>query len=200
MESASRERYHALAKVLHWSLVTVIGLQFLSILLMHFVFAGISIDTLINIHVAIGLLVIPLAVFLFTMRFIYPVSKTEMQEPGWQEVSAVLMHYALYIMLILLPLSGIAYAGAIGIPLSFFGLFTLPAMFKVGSSIGFAIAKLHGPLAFLIGILIIGHFAAAIYHHLIVKDDILARMVWFLDSKKEKEESLEGEQIVHSKQ
>jgi cytochrome b561 len=62
------------------------------------------------------------------------------------------------------------------IPVSFFGLFDLPVLSVDSSSFLFSFAGMHGDLANIIGILALGHVAAALYHHIVLKDAVLERM------------------------
>ncbi|RVT82204.1 cytochrome b [Rhodobacteraceae bacterium CCMM004] len=88
---------------------------------------------------------------------------------------AVAMHWALYAAVLAMIGSGIALSAAAGLPeVVFFGSgAALPADFDA-----YAARTVHGAVATLLGVLILGHVAAALYHHLIRRDGLLRRM-WF---------------------
>ncbi len=111
------------------------------------------------------------------MRFFRPVNKPEILAPTWQEKSSIVLQYSLYILLILLPFSGWAFASVRGWMVSLFGVFNLPMLFAQGSNLGRVVGEWHSQLTALIGILLLGHMGAALYHHFILKDSVLERML-----------------------
>ena len=87
----------------------------------------------------------------------------------------------LYIIMAMMPLSGFIMSDAGGHAVNFFGLFDVPSLFKGMKSLGDAASWIHHNLApFAAGIVVI-HMLAAVFHHFILKDDTLTRM---LPSKK----------------
>ncbi len=87
---------------------------------------------------------------------------------------------ALYLMLLLVPLSGYVMSSAGGYPISFFGLFDVPLLIEKNKAIGGFAHDLHGPLAFTLLALVVLHIAGAIKHRLADKGgdkDILKRML-----------------------
>jgi len=97
--------------------------------------------------------------------------------PMWQVLLAKVMHWALYVLMIGLPLLGWLTLSAKGTPAPFFG-FELPAL--IGESKGLAkwLKDIHEATAtvgyFLIGV----HAAAALYHHYLRRDNTL-RLMWY---------------------
>jgi cytochrome b561 len=166
--------YHPFAKFLHWGVVVLVAIQFLSAWVM-LNFRNASLETYVGVHMSFGVLVLPFAPLLLWMRFFRPVDKPEMHHPTWRERAAVVVHYLLYILLILLPLSGWAYASVLGWDVRLFGSIDLPPLFA-GSSFGMLFGSMHVQFAILIAVIIAGHIAAALYHHVVRKDGILLRM------------------------
>jgi cytochrome b561 len=82
-------------------------------------------------------------------------------------------HFALYALLIAIPVLGILLTWLRGDALSFFSLFTVPAPFQPDRDTARTVQELHGLCAnailFLTGI----HAMAAFWHHFIRKDDVL---------------------------
>lgn len=173
----NRSEYHPFAKFLHWTVVVLVSIQFLSSSIMPSVRGNASPDYLVNIHMSFGIIVLPIAILLLFMRFFRPVAKLETPMPTLQEKAAVAMHYMLYILLILLPFSGWAFASSRGWTVSVFNSFDLPTFFEKGSSLGHSIGAMHSFFGTIIGFLILGHIAAALYHHFVLKDSVLRRMI-----------------------
>ena len=175
-EMEVRHEYHSAAKYLHGALILLIAIQFVTAWTMPGVRRG-SVSSLVNTHMSFGVVILPFALLLLGMRFFRPVHKGEMETPGLQERTAIAVHYLLYALLILVPFSGWAYASSRGITVSLFGVFDLPQIFTNGSSFGRALGGLHGALATLIGFIVLIHAAAALYHHVLLKDSVLTRMI-----------------------
>jgi len=85
------------------------------------------------------------------------------------------VHYALYLLVFLITLSGLSLSAQAGLaPIVFGGSGApLPADF-----FDFAARALHGFIAPALFLLILLHVGAAFYHQLALKDNLLARM-WY---------------------
>lgn len=94
----------------------------------------------------------------------------------WQQLLAKLMQLALYVLMIVMPLSGWLLLSASGKPIPFFGL-QLPALISENKDLAKLIKDIHETVGtagyYLIGL----HAAAALYHHFIKRDNTLIRML-----------------------
>lgn len=168
--------YHPFAKFLHWIVVLLVAIQFVSSWLMPESEHN-GIPNLFNdLHMSFGVIVLPFVVALLSMHFLRPTEKPEMNPPTFQGRAAFWVHSVLYVLLIILPFNGWAAASFAGIPVNIFGVFELPALAVQGSSLGYLFAESHGLFASTVGFLVIGHIAAALYHQVILKDGVLDRM------------------------
>ncbi len=89
---------------------------------------------------------------------------------------AQVAHFALYALLLAMVITGLLFATGDGKPLSAFGLFELPSLFKNKPVADFA-GDVHQWLAYSILGLAFVHMAGALKHHFIDRDDTLRRMV-----------------------
>ncbi|MGB2580157.1 MAG: cytochrome b/b6 domain-containing protein [Minisyncoccia bacterium] len=166
--------YHPFAKFLHWSVVFLVVVEFLSAWFSPEHRDTVTSDILMSVHISIGILLFIAISLLLFMRFFRPTFKPM---TNTQEKAAVLMQYLLYFMIIALTFSGWVAASIRGIEVGFANLFSLPALLERGSSIGFSIAETHEFFSTILLILIVGHVAAALYHHHILKDSTLIRIL-----------------------
>lgn len=169
--------YHPFAKLIHWTIVVLVVVLFVSGELMP-ILRGSDIPNYFKItHLALGLLVIPFAVTLLYMRFSKPVARPETDDAGklirWATIGT---HYLLYALLILVPLSGWASASIRNMKISFLGVFDFPLAQAGDPSFIRMLGGVHGELATLIGIVALGHMLAALYHHFVLKDSVFNRM------------------------
>lgn len=97
--------------------------------------------------------------------------------PVWQVKAANASHLALYLLMLIMPLSGWLMSSAKGYTTVWFGVLPLPDLIGKNPDLGKTLAEVHEILAYLIIGLVGVHAAAAIKHHFVDRDDVLARML-----------------------
>lgn len=100
--------------------------------------------------------------------------------PRWQQVAAHGLHHALYLLMVAIPLSGWLMSSAKGFQTVWFGVLPLPDLVGKDEALGKLLETVHMGLNYMLLALVVAHVAAAVKHHLVDKDDILARMLPFL--------------------
>ncbi|MET3927771.1 cytochrome b/b6 domain-containing protein [Devosia sp. 2618] len=91
-----------------------------------------------------------------------------------QALASHVVHYGLYVVVLVLVSSGLATVISTGANLQLFGAAPLPLP-------NFELAPpftVHAILAWLLIVLLIGHIGAALYHQFVKRDRLLARMGW----------------------
>jgi cytochrome b561 len=88
-----------------------------------------------------------------------------------------LVHYALYALLVAVVGLGFCFRWSKHDPLSFFGLFAIPAPYVFSQNQSLLIGDLHYWVATIIVILAGGHAFAALFHHFVLRDRVLRRML-----------------------
>jgi cytochrome b561 len=163
------QRYSTLWVTLHW----VIALLFLAEYTLGFSTRYIPADSwaaVMKWHVPVGISILLLMVVRLVVR--HRSSRPEPASAGSELLDkvGVLTHYLLYILAFLLPLAGIALAVSYNL---------LPIQVNAGAAdlLG-RFGSLHRWIAIGLALLIGLHIAAAFYHQLIRKDNLLSRM-WF---------------------
>jgi cytochrome b561 len=86
-------------------------------------------------------------------------------------------HVVLYALLIAIPLLGWVNASSRGYAVSLFGLVALPPLAATGSSIGHSMGDVHSVLATVLAVIIGLHVLGALYHRLVLRDEVLRRIV-----------------------
>lgn len=169
--------YGSVTKILHW----VTALLIITLLTVGFTMGGIK-DlpvkfTVYGLHKSLGvtvlLLVLARAAWHVYSRRPDPVETLSPRDRR----GAAGMHYLLYALMILMPLSGWAMSSAFGRPVSFFGLFTLPDFVAPDPDLGKALAARHRQIAWVIIVAVSLHAGAALWHHFVRKDAVLRRML-----------------------
>jgi superoxide oxidase len=170
-------RYGSLSIGIHWLMLLLFIAVYGCIELRSFFPKGSDIrEGLKTWHFMLGMLVFVLVWLRLAARLSGPAPGIKPEPPGWQELSAKLMHLALYVLMIVMPLSGWLLLSASGKPIPFFGL-ELPALIGKSKELASQIKEIHEFLGtagyYLIGL----HALAALYHHYIKHDNTLTRML-----------------------
>lgn len=100
--------------------------------------------------------------------------------PAWQRSLAAATHVLLYLLMIVVPLSGWLMSSAKGFQTVWFGVLPLPDLLTKNAELGDLLQQMHKLLNYSMAALVFAHFGAALKHHFIDRDDILARMLPFL--------------------
>lgn len=170
-------RYGLLSIGIHWLMLLLFIAVYACIELRSFYPKGSDIrEGLKTWHFMFGMLVFVLVWLRLAARMSGSVPGIHPQPPDWQQLSAKLLHLALYALMIAMPLSGWLLLSASGKPIPFFGLH-LPALISENKDLAKQIKEIHEFVGtsgyYLIGL----HVVAALYHHYLKHDDTLTRML-----------------------
>jgi cytochrome b561 len=168
-------RYNRVARWLHW----VIALLVITNILIGMFHDGLQhVFPAIAIHKAIGITVLALTLVRIAWRVGNRPPALPDEMPGWEKGAAHATHAIFYVLLLVMPFSGWVMVSAGDRPLRWFGLFDIPklAVAKGDQAVDMSHA-VHGPLGLIFGALVVVHIAAALRHHLILKDGMLRRML-----------------------
>lgn len=133
-------------------------------------------NALYSSHKLLGFLLLWLMAGRLAWRLLHGAPTDEPTLLWWHKAASHLVHWLLYGLLLVVPLLG--WIGVSLYPsLTIFGLFDLPALAAPDEEAAKRVLWLHGTLALATAVLIAGHTAAALYHHLVRKDGVLRRML-----------------------
>jgi len=99
------------------------------------------------------------------------------QVPRWMGIASKAAQWGLYLLLFAVPLTAIAGAWLEGHPLTLLGGIEIPPLLGLSHDLGAQIATLHTWLGDAILWLAGFHAVAALYHHSVLKDGVLASML-----------------------
>jgi len=97
--------------------------------------------------------------------------------PSWQVRAAALSHGLLYVLLLVIPISGWLYSSATGVQVVYLGLVPLPDLVPKDKALAAVLQTCHVGLNFTLLTLVCLHAAAALHHHFIGRDTVLRRML-----------------------
>ncbi|HZB93786.1 MAG TPA: cytochrome b [Stellaceae bacterium] len=172
-----RERgYGAGARALHWITVALLLVIIPLGLVMGSLPRGLLQDTCFIAHESLGITVLGLTLLRFFWRLMHPPPRATGLTPLERHAS-VIVHAALYVILLAAPLTGYLYISFRGITLHFFGLVAVPAAVAPAKPLAHLAWTVHSALPWAIYALVAIHFGAALYHYFVRRDGVMARMV-----------------------
>lgn len=131
-----------------------------------------------SIHADIGYAVLLLMVVRLVWRAVSPPPALPDGTPRWSRVLSQLNHGALYLVTMIVALLGWAHSGAHKPDYaSWFGLFRVPQFTSENRANAGLFEDWHIYFAYGLLALIVLHVLAALYHHVIRRDRVLARML-----------------------
>ena len=169
-------RYGAVAIVLHWLVAAALFVTFPLGLYMADLPLSPRKLTLVSYHKWIGVTILALMSLRLAWRLTHRPPPLPLAMPAWQRRAATLAHWMLYGLLLAIPLSGWLYSSAVGVPTVYLGLWQLPDLVGKDKALAEALKLAHKSLNFTLLALVVVHVAAAIKHHFVDRDGLLARM------------------------
>jgi len=171
------DRYPVITRVLHWTAALLIAAQFVVAWAMPEIERGMQPLGLIAWHVGIGLTILIVAFARFGWRSTHrmPAPPEALSRP--LRLLSRSTHYALYALLIILPLLGWANASARGWRFRLTDGIDIPNLVEKGSTLGLAAGDVHKVFSTIFLVVIGLHVAGAMYHALVLHDDTLKRII-----------------------
>ncbi|MBA4218145.1 MAG: cytochrome b [Methylibium sp.] len=179
----SSPRYDPISRALHW--LTAIAATVAFILgpggFGRLVHDGVDPGTRLDIvwHESLGLLVFALTLLRLLWVALRP-GKPHFDMPAWMRALALLVHGALWVLLLALPLTALLALGSESHPLTLLGGVRVEQLpWIAGSPVGEAAdwGDVHGWLGDTLMWLAGAHAVAALYHHFVRRDGVLASML-----------------------
>ncbi len=168
--------YGIVARAFHWLLFLMFGFMIVAGNLLADMPKGMEKIEAAGVHKSLGLLVLASVLLRLVWRLINVTPKDPEGTPAIQSLIAHVMHWLLYVLMFAQPLVGILMSQAAGYPVSFFGLYELPALLDKDPSLAELFHGAHGIVWILLLLVVIVHAGGALYHHFVMKDDVLRRM------------------------
>ena len=181
----SSSEYGLLSKALHWAMALII----ITLLGVGIYMADLPTDTeeqkqyayqFFGLHKSFGVVALVLIVLRLVWLRVSPAPTLPAVFERKERIITKAVQGLLYLLMILVPVSGYLMSNAGGYPINFFGIAELPALIGKSKEIGGIAHEAHGIMGFAIIGLIVLHVAGAVKHRLKDKNgesDILKRML-----------------------
>jgi cytochrome b561 len=129
-----------------------------------------------NYHKWVGITVLALAVIRLVWKLTHKAPPL-LTMPRWQQITAHATHGMLYVLMLVVPLSGWVYSNASGYAVVYLGKLPLPNLVEKDRALAERWVEIHEVLAFVLVTLVLVHLLAVLKHQFISKDKTLGRML-----------------------
>lgn len=184
------ENYGSIAKWLHWVTAALFLVSYISVYYRHWFTEAKTPEnwTALQLHLSIGITIAVVVVLRIVWRMSNRMPDLE-AGTKLEHMAAHAGHYALYVIMIIMPVTG--YIGT-GVNTEYFFMFDIPKFETtqlysslVNNWLGLTFKEFEEPIdfihkeilgAWIVWLLILGHVSAAIYHQIFKKDRTLYKM------------------------
>lgn len=177
-DTPARQRYPNSAILLHWLVLLLVVAAYACILLRVNYERGSDIRESLKVwHFMLGLSVLGVTFLRVGLRaFVWKTPPIIPEPPRALHLLSIAAHLAIYAWLIAMPVAGWIILSAEGDPIPFWGI-NLPPLAGADKSLAGQVEELH-ELGGTIGYFLLGlHAVAALFHHYVMKDTTLMRML-----------------------
>ena len=176
----SNVAYSSVARWLHWLVAGLIVTQYVLAELAEQ--AGAKDSTLAQLgllaqHKSVGITVLGLVLIRLLWRWRNPAPQLPQSMPVWQARSAIAAHWALYILLLLVPITGWLMSSASAYSVSWFNLLVLPDLVTADEALKELLKRWHEGLAQAMFIIALIHLGAVLKHVVFDQSAVLSRML-----------------------
>ncbi|MEZ5710232.1 MAG: cytochrome b [Blastomonas sp.] len=174
--TASYQRYHRVAQMLHW----VIGLAVIAGIILGLGHHRLEDDFGWNpmlLHKSLGITVFVLTLVRLAWRMGHTPPPYSPPIAGWQKSVGTGLHWLFYLFLLGLPVGGYVMSSAGPKPIEWFGVSLPKLAVEKGSALAEIAHEGHEIGGKVMAGLVILHVLAALYHWLALKDGVMQRML-----------------------
>jgi len=128
-------------------------------------------------HKSIGVSILLLVTLRVVWRLKNPPPASPAHVPAWEARLALVGHRLLYLLMVVVPLTGWWVSDTSRIPFRLYWSVPVPDLMAPDRDLSELAADVHGVLTKLLLAIIIGHILAALRHHFMIRNDTLLRML-----------------------
>jgi cytochrome b561 len=171
-------KYSRVAICLHWVIAFLIALNVGGgFYLGKFASSADQQALALHYHASLGIVIFSLALIRLAWRLSHQPPALPASIPRWQQRASDVVHWALYVLMLTVPMTGFLFRTAGGHVVNFFGLANLPLFIHKNETLRTITGTLHVMMVWLLVALVVGHIAAALKHRFIDRDGVAERML-----------------------
>ena len=170
-------RYRQTARILHW-LVALVVLATIpaGLMMLDESFGQQTRNRLFVFHKNVGVVILLLVLARLIYRARHPAPPMPAGMPGWKRKVAAATHGLLYVLLLVMAVSGYVRVEAGNFPIEMLDALGIPSLVPVNETLESAAQAVHYWTRYLLVPLILVHVGAALQHRFWLRDGVFARM------------------------
>jgi len=129
------------------------------------------------LHKSIGMLLFTLAVLRLVRAIVGQRPTLPPNTKTWEKILAKATQGLLYLIIIIMPITGWVMSSAANVPVTVFGLFTLPPLVGADKGLFEIMEEIHEAQSIALLVLVAVHFLAGLKHHFMDRDNVLYSML-----------------------
>ena len=188
LQPTSVRRYGVSARWFHWvttaliAIIIPLGWIFAEFKVapdgkhFHAYFPG-TVGQYASAHKTLGLTVLAIVLARLAYRLANPPPALPRSTSTLEAGLAHLTHWVLYLLLLVMPISGYIMSSGSGHPISILGLFDFPKIPGVSKTVELDAAVVHLSAQFAVYAFVVLHVAGVAWHLFVRRDDLIARML-----------------------
>jgi cytochrome b561 len=163
------------SRILHWTMAAMIlAMLFIGVAM---VASLADYHLLVSIHRPLGIAILVLVIIRYVNRRLNPPPEFLAGMPPEERFAATTSEMMMYAMMFALPLIGWGMLSAARYPIVLYGTLHLPPILPHSPMLYAILRKTHTIVAYLFFATFIAHFSAVLFHTLILRDQLIDRMV-----------------------
>lgn len=175
--AAPTDVYKAPARYLHWIVAVLVISTFpVGVLMVDGGFERPVQDTLYIYHKNMGVVILLLVLLRLLYRAMNPPPPLPAHITGIQRLAAEGTHILLYVLLLVMTVSGYVRVKAGGFPIEYLDALGVPSLVPLSKPLEETAKAIHGTARFALALLILAHIGAAVFHGVVKKDGVFSRM------------------------
>ena len=170
--NSNLSKWSVTSRLFHWVSAVLLLVTWIMILL----YDNLDSNLYIGLHKAFGVSLLFWMIARVINR-IFTKAPAPLAMPKWQLIISQLSHFALYAILIAMPLAGVLMSVYGGRPIDIFGLFQIPVFVTPDRGLARFDNDVHTDIIWpMIIAFTVLHVGAALYHQFVKKDNVMARI------------------------
>lgn len=175
--TATAAAYDPVMRAVHWTTLVLVLAAFTAVWIADPAWVGAYAGPVVQLHRSFGLTIAALTLFRLVWRWRASIPELPADLPRIQKLAARFTEGLIYLLLVVQPSIGLLYTNAHGQRANLYFLGRLPAIIGKDRELAATLGALHNFVGYALLILIGVHAAAALYHHFIRRDGVLAAML-----------------------
>ena len=175
--SAAPETFGRVRLGIHWTMAALLLLQIPLAWYMIDLPEGAARDDNFNLHRAIGIVILALAVFRLVWALLTRRPRLPADMSIFEKALAKVSQFILYFIVILMPVSGWLMSSAAGVSVDVFGLITLPPLAGPDEALMEGMEQVHIVQSYLLLTVLGLHVIGALKHGFVDQDNVLYSML-----------------------